>query len=74
MILINNKPIYLNKISRAYLSHKKLELKFRGQGFEMTLTLSEKGEEYLVSHYSGTLRLEKGTQKYVSKIIGDFGC
>lgn len=74
MILVNNKLIYLDKISETKPSNKKLEQKYRGQNFDMTLNLKKKSEEYLVTHYSGILVLNYNNQSYIFKIIGKFAC
>ena len=74
MILVNNKLIYLDKISETKPSNKKLEQKYRGQNFDMTLNLKKKSEEYLVTHYSGILVLNYNNQSHIFKIIGKFAC
>lgn len=74
IISINNKLIYLDKISETNHSNKKLKQKYKGQNFELTLNLKRKREEYLVTHYNGTLILTYNNKSYFFQIIGQFAC
>ena len=55
------------------ISSKDLE-KYKGQNFELTLNLKRKREEYLVTHYNGTLILTYNNKSYFFQIIGQFAC